>query len=162
MIKKYDLVRTRSGHIFLVVDDQKEVNFGLQGRLIVKLWSNESLIYDIENDDSKKPTSASTAGYLSEWGFEDTDNQITRTISGASWNKDGQYSYDTDPLDVVYVGKANHLDRVKLDASSNDDKVEFLYLDYGTELQGWFKQEKYTNQDVKAIDEARWANFLRK
>lgn len=162
MFKKHDLVKTRSGHIFLITEIDNVSNYGVHGQLVIKMWGNGKLVYDIENDESKRPVSVTRSTYLEEWGFDQEDTEIKRNITGASWNKKGEYSYDTDPLDIVATGSPRQYDTIKLDGFTEESKKTLIYLDYDKEFKGWFKEENYTPNDVKGFEDDRWSKVLNK
>lgn len=164
-MKKNSLVKTQSGHIFFITEVDSNVNFGIKGQLVVAMWSNNKPVFDISNDDSKKPSkSVSTgSGYLSDWGFEDESIETTeKTLTAASWNHEGKYGYDTDPLDIVAVGSPRQYDRIQLDGYTEESKKTLIYLDYDKEFTGWFKEENYTPKDVQSFEDNRWSKVLNK
>jgi len=160
-MKKHDLVKTKSGHIFFITEIENQSRYGVKGQLVVKMWGNGKLVYDIENDESKKPQSRGTSGYLTDWGLEE-EVTTSKAISAASWTQDGDYSYDSDPLDIESVGKPKQYDAIKLDSVFESEKKTLIYLAYDSEFRGWFKEENYTPNDVRGFEEDRWSKVLNK
>jgi hypothetical protein len=160
-MKKHDLVKTKSGHVFLITEVNQDSNYGVKGQLVVKMWGNGKLVYDIENDESKKPQSRGTSGYLTDWGF-DEEVPKQHSITGASWTQEGKYSYDTDPLDIEAIGNPKQYDTIKLDSVFESEKKTLVYLDYDSEFKGWFKEENYTPTDVRGFEDDRWNKVLNK
>ena len=161
-MKKNSLVKTKSGHIFFITDVDANANFGVQGQLVVKMWCNGQLVYDIENDDSKRPKLVALNSYLSEWGFDDEEIETKSAITAACWDKNGNYSYEAHEYDVAGVGTPKQYDAIKLDGLTEDSKKTLVYLDYDKEFRGWFKEENYTPSHVKTFEDDRWSKVLNK
>lgn len=167
-MKKHDVVRTKNGFFFFITEVSQESNFGYHGRLIVKLTRNGNTIFDIEKDDSKKPQREQheqSSGYLTDWGLfddEEVSSPITNNVLyGASWTKEGSYSYDESPLDVKDILTVQHYDSIVVDSFVEEDKAVYSFLDYDAEFKGWFKEENYSPKDLIKFEDLRWESTLK-